>query len=868
MKKDNSLRANNFADNTKFSNKKFTSQIINSKLRAAAVETLEERRLMSSSVSLSNGVLSIVGNTSGSNNISATLVNNGKSIYANAGSGHTLTVALSSVQKIVVDGGSGNDTLTVDSNIHLPATISGGAGNDVIWGGGGKNDISEGNGNDWINDRGFDSYVQAGNGNDTVYSSYIGDTIVAGNGNDWIAGQSGGNDSIVAGNGRDTINGGGGTNTLSVGTGASTVNLGKGANVVALGSSNTHVTGATSADKITTAGSSAASGTTTTISPATATTSSTGTGSTSTGSSSSSNLTPSSTENLGTTNWSSYSAATVSIGGVQAIMQVLAPAPTVGIAVVVRALNSKLGAGTPINSNYQWNFGDPSSAFNTLPGFNAAHIYNTPGVYQITLTVTNYLHQSSVVKMNIKISADTRKVIYVNSVSGNDSNNGLSPSTAVKTAARADQMVGNNTEVLFDRGETFNLSAAFKLNYQNVLVGAYGSGALPIINYTSLIEGSVIFTTNSKSAEGVTIEDVFLTTLMGVGPYTAAPPMGVMAGGYDTSVVGCTFGVVEYGVNASAAPLGLTVIDNSSPTLNDIQGYFVWDQGTDTTLLGNYVNGSAHEHIFRTSGATEMLIDDNNFSNYDGKGCIEIHVGGYAWIDSNTVNGGDIRVGPLGLWGEPVDATVDSVIQANTVNNTDIQVYPGAQNISIRNNVITRAGQQLIDVIGQDGEGRQSANINILDNTGIDTASTGNFLKVENHTDGITLENNLFIDPSLAVGGYNTAPVYVAENNLSSFSYISGNVWPEPVFYAWARGGINYIGSAYVSSGYQSVTEWNSYSNVGTDTFSSTPLKTGSYTPMADSVAASLDLPVAGVFTDFYGQTRSSSGPWAAGAVI
>jgi hypothetical protein len=37
---------------------------------------------------------------------------------------------------------------------------------------------------------------------------------------------------------------------------------------------------------------------------------------------------------------------------------------------------------------------------------------------------------------------------------------------------------------------------------------------------------------------------------------------------------------------------------------------------------------------------------------------------------------------------------------------------------------------------------------------------------------------------------------------------------------------------------------------------------------MADSVAASLDLPVAGVFTDFYGQTRSSSGPWAAGAVI
>ena len=48
--------------------------------------------------------------------------------------------------------------------------------------------------------------------------------------------------------------------------------------------------------------------------------------------------------------------------------------------------------------------------------------------------------------------------------------------------------------------------------------------------------------------------------------------------------------------------------------------------------------------------------------------------------------------------------------------------------------------------------------INILNNTGIDTASTGNFLKVENHTDSITLENNLLVATSMAVGGNNTAP--------------------------------------------------------------------------------------------------------------
>ena len=433
MKKDNSLCALNFDDLCKFGTAKSNNRSTASKLRAATFETLEDRRLMSS-VSLSNGVLNIIGNTSGNNNLSATLVNSGKSIYANAGSGHTLTVALSSVQKIVVDGGSGNDTLTVDSNIHLPATISGGAGNDVVWGGGGKNDIAEGNGNDWINDRGFDTYVQAGNGNDTIFSSYTGDTIVAGNGNDWIAGQTGGNDSIVAGNGRDTINGGGGTNTLSVGTGVSVVNLGKGINTtISLGSSNAHVTGATSLDKITTAGEA-----------------------------------PAITTHPGRFNRNddfqlhnhnvnvhhdlhhngydrvdnepdtiahrkSGHGQLVGLHRIQRFHRwgfrrscrwLGHPAPTVGIAIVVRGLNSTLGAGTPINSNYQWSFGDPNSAFNTLPGFNASHIYNTPGVYAITLTVTNYLHQTSAVTMNIRISADSRKVIYVNSVSGNDSNNG------------------------------------------------------------------------------------------------------------------------------------------------------------------------------------------------------------------------------------------------------------------------------------------------------------------------------------------------------------------------------------------------------------------------------------------------------------
>jgi hypothetical protein len=550
-------------------------------------------------------------------------------------------------------------------------------------------------------------------------------------------------------------------------------------------------------------------------------------------------------------------------------MQVLAPALMVGIGVDVRALDSVLGYGSPIDANFQWNFGDAGSQFNTLPGFNAAHIYNTPGKYTITLTVTNGIRQVSSVSATINIAADSRRDIYVNSATGNDNNNGSSQSQPVKTAARAAALVGANTEVLFARGQTFNLAQAFKLDYHNVVVTAYGTGNQPVINYTQPGTGVVIFTTNSKAAAGVTVENLTLTTLNGTQPTVANQPMGVMAGGYDTSVVGCTFNYVEYDVNASAAPIGLLVQDNSSPIRGGLEGYFVWDEAVDTSILGNYVNGSVHEHVVRTSSATEILAYENDFSNYDGKGCIEIHVGAFAWIDNNTVNSGDIRTGPLGLWGEPVsDTTSMCVVQDNHVINSDITVFPGAHDISIRNNIITRNGNNLIDVLGQDSFGRQSADIRIINNTGFDTATTGEFLKVENHTDAILLENNLLIQPTLAVGGYTTAPVYVAENNLSSFIEINGNVWQEPkTFYSYAHGGINYIGATYTANGYQTPTAWNAYANVGTDYFSNTPIVASNDAPDAGTIASTAGTPVPGIFTDIYGGARAATGKWTAGAV-
>ena len=402
----------------------------------------------------------------------------------------------------------------------------------------------------------------------------------------------------MAGSGKDSLNGGLGNDQITVGTGLSTLIPGSGTNYIQTANKSDTIV---SSAGITTVAYVSASPTSSTSGGTTSTSTNTSTGTTTATNTSTGTTTGSTTTGSTTTTTSTGNGK-----GPSPVIQIVSSVSTAGIAVVVNGLSSTLGDGSVIDANYQWNFGDSGGEYNSLAGFNASHIYTTAGTYKISLTITNDLNQTSTASTNVVISGDSRTAIYVDSVHGSDSNSGLTASAPLKTAAAADAKVTNNTEVFFARGETFDLSQAFKLDAKDILVGAYGSGAQPIISYTAPTVGAVIFTTNSSAANGVTIQDLTFTTLGGTDPTVANQPMGVMAGGYDTAVLRCTFDYVEYDVNASGAPVGLTVFDNTSPISGGLEGYFVWDQGTDTSVIGNTVNGSVHEHVMRTSGASDL----------------------------------------------------------------------------------------------------------------------------------------------------------------------------------------------------------------------------------------------------------------------
>src|SRR5262245_61050195 len=60
-------------------------------------------------------------------------------------------------------------------------------------------------------------------------------------------------------------------------------------------------------------------------------------------------------------------------------------------------------------NRYDWDFGDEAGKWNTLTGFNAAHVYDKPGVYTIGLTVTDPAGKTAKRQTKVKIGADSRK---------------------------------------------------------------------------------------------------------------------------------------------------------------------------------------------------------------------------------------------------------------------------------------------------------------------------------------------------------------------------------------------------------------------------------------------------------------------------
>ncbi len=550
-----------------------------------------------------------------------------------------------------------------------------------------------------------------------------------------------------------------------------------------------------------------------------------------------------------------------------AAIAVLAQVGMAPFAVHVHGLESTLGAGGQTTGRFEWDFGDDDGIYNTLEGFSAAHLYDDPGEYDVTLRVTNEERVSDSVSMTIRVLPDTRRELYV-ALSGDDGHSGASPDEALKTISRAFELLGDDTQIRLRRGDVFEIAQGQTIEYDRVLISAYGQGERPMLLWKGAPGCSAILAVSSGGVRDTVIEDIAFDSIYDVGALHDVVD-AVLPASESTTVRNCVFGRVSNALNCNRSPTGLLAVNNHAEVLGT---YFSWAQGTDHVYLGNTVEGSHFEHVIRMGGVNRALIAHNALTNYP-KTTIWAMLGEDCMIRGNVLNEGRVRLGPNPYLGSPFERFLRMVFENNIVTrsggvNATIEVVAGAEEVMIRNNVVRSDCRACISVAGysEDME-RTCSGVDIMNNTGINEDEDGQFVNVGDGAEDVRLINNLYIAPNLVTGKNRNAIVYVEGDDLSSFTAVSGNVWAIPGGFAWVGDGYHYVWPYWShADGYRNPEEWASLEPVWDDTYEAVVLEDG-YMPPEDCVAAVHGSPAGGVFTDYYGKDRPGGGSWSAGAV-
>ncbi|MGD0542557.1 MAG: PKD domain-containing protein, partial [Tepidisphaeraceae bacterium] len=488
----------------------------------------------------------------------------------------------------------------------------------------------------------------------------------------------------------------------------------------------------------------------------------------------------------------------------------------------VQAIASSFGDGTVINSTIAWNFGDPGSAYNTLVGFNAAHAYANAGTYTITLTISTPDGHVGIATQQITIAPDNRTTIYVSS-NGNDSNNGLSAGTPIQSLARLSQLLTSNMRVLFQDGDTFDMSGGNGINaggLSHVYIGSYGSGAQPILMYTGPATQTAMIGM-SGSTEGLVVQGLTFDSIYTNNQDSQAIASAFFPNGNDITISDNTFLNLLDDMNMASGPTNVLVQGNSSPNPTALNAYFSWTQGSEIVFLGNTVAASFGEAILRVGGATDLLIADNNLTNLPNsigngiaKNVLSIQAGGNVYVYGNTLSTGPVEAGPLGTpAADPNAAMSDVVFDSNIVLNSSILLTPGVHNVMARNNVIEGNGNAGFTIDAQEVDGAfnwQVQNVYIEHNTVTEPSVWGGLLSInDGEAQGIHIDNNLFVDPNYVTGA-GAGFIKTDENDMNSFAEIKDNVWSIPASVnSWAQGGYFFESSDTGSqAGWLTPAEW------------------------------------------------------------
>jgi len=289
--------------------------------------------------------------------------------------------------------------------------------------------------------------------------------------------------------------------------------------------------------------------------------------------------------------------------------------------------------------DYEWDFGDGSEAFH---GFNAAHVYQEPGSYVASLTVTSEFGWTSTDTLTIEVLESDGVTYYVDAESGDDGNEGTSPGSAWRTALYAfDQSYGPGDRVLFRRGQTFPM-AAKAMSYTSwrdrygFMFGAFGDGPKPLVQLVGSQDGWLFpevrmayvafadLAFNMTSSEGAKATVLSATSVQNVlfmrcdveSCHMAFLFLGDADSGF---IVDCT-SYDSYSVHLYMKCTRVAIVDSMFDySLNGHSAYLsTLDKGVVTGC--SFSRCPRGQHALRLSGhlgSNNVVISDNTFTGWD-----------------------------------------------------------------------------------------------------------------------------------------------------------------------------------------------------------------------------------------------------------
>ncbi|MEM6315741.1 MAG: PKD domain-containing protein, partial [Planctomycetota bacterium] len=453
---------------------------------------------------------------------------------------------------------------------------------------------------------------------------------------------------------------------------------------------------------------------------------------------------------------------------------------------------------------------------------NAAHVYDNPGTYTVRLQVIDEDGNSASRTMTVNVEpANYERTIYVD-LNGNDNNDGSSTSNAVRTAKRAFQLAqanGGDAEILFRRGQRFDFTEKMIIDDANVRVSAWGTGSKPTLYWTGPKNDSFFFELQQGANDAVIEGLRFDSRWQADNGERFGLPTAVRPDSERVVIRNNEFLNLQHAVLGNARPEGLLIQDNEAPLAGGIRGYFFWAEGTDLNVIGNHAANSVGEHIVRVGGASRLLIAHNDFDNLDrtdqvssdtAKSTLAIQLGSFAWIEDNILRATP-SIGPLdGAQGTANDRWEYAVFRANTVLDDALQIKDGAEHVHIEGNVFENHDGHAINIKGYDaGFRRAPEDISIEGNIAINDGTRGNFVRIGTDARDIQLVGNQYLAPNLVLGQYETAYVFVWDNDASPLTEVSDNIWPVgDNIIPWAQGGTFFVGTSVSQSSYLTPSEW------------------------------------------------------------